>query len=468
MSSLTTLCQDHPFGGRSRLANLAAGREREWFQAYLQTLTVSLIRLYLDVGLTYEPHQQNTLLRLRDGLPEHALVRDSQGYFHREAAHEDICEVLPHHGEAAESIFPEALADERLVYYPFLNNALGVIDALGAGGGIDERTLLNDLRDTLARERKQGGRYPHTLLDRLLDDATWPCKANLRTRLHDMDELVGDISTQSVYVTIPNPLIPTIELVRADETPSPAARGVDERAARRAVVGRARRHRHVHGRAGPPRAVGGVRRRRPVRVRGDVLGGRGPARRSTTPRTPTTAASTSWSTSAPSARASRARWSASSWPATRAAPCASRTSATRGCSRSAAGSAARSRRSSSSRTSARRWWCGSDEALRRDRRGPRPVQPRPRGAAGHRRRRRRAVLRRQGQLRLAPGPDAARRGDPGPVPRGPRHARRPHEPLLVPELPARARAACTASTSASTSTCCGASSRPTAGGCPSS
>ena len=45
-----------------------------------------------------------------------------------------------------------------------------------------------------------------TLLDRLLDDATWPCKANLRTRLHDLDELVGDIATQSVYVTIPNPL----------------------------------------------------------------------------------------------------------------------------------------------------------------------------------------------------------------------------------------------------------------------
>ena len=206
VSSLTTLCQDHPFGGRSRLANLAAGREREWFQAYLQTLTVSLIRLYLDVGLTYEPHQQNTLLRLDDGMPEHALVRDSQGYFHREAAHEDLCAVIPELGEATESIFPEALADERLVYYPFVNNALGVIDALGAGGCIDERVLLDDLRTILERERKAGGRYPHTLLDRLLDDATWPCKANLRTRLNDMDELVGDIAEQSVYVTLPNPL----------------------------------------------------------------------------------------------------------------------------------------------------------------------------------------------------------------------------------------------------------------------
>ncbi len=59
----------------------------------------------------------------------------------------------------------------------------------------------------LTEERSRGGRYPATLLDRLLDDDRWPCKANLLTRAHDMDELVGDISTQSVYVTLPNPLL---------------------------------------------------------------------------------------------------------------------------------------------------------------------------------------------------------------------------------------------------------------------
>ena len=68
--------------------------------------------------------------------------------------------------------------------------------------------LLGDLRALLERERARGWRYPATLLDRLLDDDRWPCKANLRTRLHDLDELVGDISTQSVYVTIPHPLAP--------------------------------------------------------------------------------------------------------------------------------------------------------------------------------------------------------------------------------------------------------------------
>ena len=141
------LCQDHPFGGRSRLANivgaLAARPDepdvaREWFARYADVVVVSLVRLYLDLGLCFEPHQQNTLLELDGGWPERCVVRDSQGYFHREAAHADLVKVIPGLGEASESIFPEALADERLVYYPFVNNALGVIDALGAGGCIDE------------------------------------------------------------------------------------------------------------------------------------------------------------------------------------------------------------------------------------------------------------------------------------------------------------------------------------------
>lgn len=219
VSSLTSLCQDHPFGGPSRLARivyaLAARQHRrvtevgeEWFARFLDVAVVSLVRLYLDLGLCFEPHQQNTLLEMDgDGVPVRCFYRDSQGYFHRELAHEDLCQVIPRLGEASESIFPEALADERLVYYPFLNLTLGVIDALGAGGCADEAVLLARLRTCLETERARDTRYPPTLLDRLLDDKEWPCKANLRTRLNDMDELVGDISSQSVYVKVPNPLL---------------------------------------------------------------------------------------------------------------------------------------------------------------------------------------------------------------------------------------------------------------------
>lgn len=218
-SALTTLCQDHPYGGRSRLGAIVGALARrlardehevarEWFRRYLDVVIEPLVRLYVDVGLCMEPHQQNVVLELDDGWPTRAVYRDSQGYFHRAAAHADISAIIPGIGEASESIFPEALADERLVYYTFLNNALGVINALGVAGAIDERVLLDDLRGLLERERSRArsARYPATLLDRLLDDATWPCKANLLTRMNDLDELAGDFASQSIYVTIPNPL----------------------------------------------------------------------------------------------------------------------------------------------------------------------------------------------------------------------------------------------------------------------
>ena len=140
-----------------------------------------------------EPHQQNVLLELDGGWPARGVYRDSQGYFHREAAHADITAIVPGIGEASESIFPEALADERLVYYPFVNNALGVVNALGVAG-LHRRARAAARPAGAARARARagaGGRYPATLLDRLLDDATWPCKANLRTRVDDLDELAA-------------------------------------------------------------------------------------------------------------------------------------------------------------------------------------------------------------------------------------------------------------------------------------
>jgi siderophore synthetase component len=40
----------------------------------------------------------------------------------------------------------------------------------------------------------------------MLDAPTLRCKANLLTRVAGLDELVGPLETQSVYVPIPNPL----------------------------------------------------------------------------------------------------------------------------------------------------------------------------------------------------------------------------------------------------------------------
>ncbi|MEA2129811.1 MAG: hypothetical protein QOJ85_2702 [Solirubrobacteraceae bacterium] len=216
VSSLATLCQDHPYGGRSRLGAVIAaiaereGRERsdvarEWFKRYADVVLVAVVRLYLDVGLCLEPHQQSVLLELEDGWPARGIYRGGQRIFHRAAAHDDLVAIVPELADS-ESVFPEALAAQRLVYYSFVNNALGVINALGVAGAIDELTLLGDLKTLLEAERARGGRYPATGLDRLLDDATWTFKGNLLTRMHDMDELAGDVAGHATYVKILNPL----------------------------------------------------------------------------------------------------------------------------------------------------------------------------------------------------------------------------------------------------------------------
>ena len=215
ITSITSLVQDNPSGGLNRLGNIVhalANKEnrpidavaRDWFERYINVSIESLMKLFIDWGLCFEPHGQNILIELDAGYPTNCFCRDGQGFFHREAAHQDWCEVMPGKGESTASIFPEALACERLIYYPFINQVFSVINAFGTQGLIDEALLMHDLRQRMTALAQQPQRYPFTLLDVLKKEERLPCKGNLLTQLYNMDELVGDIATQSVYVTIPN------------------------------------------------------------------------------------------------------------------------------------------------------------------------------------------------------------------------------------------------------------------------
>ncbi|MEU5400344.1 IucA/IucC family protein [Streptomyces sp. NPDC005963] len=201
-------------GMHSRLSNvvdrLASSTGRppsavaaEWFLRYLDHVVRPVLWLDAVAGVALEAHQQNTLVILDvDGWPIGGRYRDNQGYYFRESRREELNRRLSGVGSVSDTFVPDDVANERFAYYLAVNNVFGLIGAFGSQGLVAEPVLLAAFRQFLVSTRALGS--PLTAL--LLETPTLRTKANLLTRLHGLDELLGPVDTQSVYVTIANPL----------------------------------------------------------------------------------------------------------------------------------------------------------------------------------------------------------------------------------------------------------------------
>lgn len=235
VTPVVALCQDHVHsthltghsdrdGPRSQLDTLIrslADREgrdtaavsEEWFRQYLAISVRPVLWLYLTHGVGLEAHQQNSVLAMEEGYPDRFYYRDNQGYYFCESTYDAVDALLPGVGERADTICRDEVTDERIRYYVIINNVFGLINAFGSAGLVDEQRLLELLRVEL-QELRQFDRDSSELLDELLTSRTIPCKANLLTRLHGMDELEGSIENQSVYTEIDNPLVTELEVTQ--------------------------------------------------------------------------------------------------------------------------------------------------------------------------------------------------------------------------------------------------------------
>ncbi|MGW0702872.1 IucA/IucC family protein [Streptomyces sp. NPDC002867] len=176
----------------------------EWFLRYLDHVVRPVLWLDATVGIALEAHQQNTLVLLDpEGWPTGGRYRDNQGYYFRESHRDELERRLPGIGAESDTFVSDDVTDERFAYYLGINNVLGLIGAFGAQHLADERVLLAAFRRFLAANASLGSPLPALLLEA----RTLRAKANLLTRLHGLDELVGPVDTQSVYVTITNPLL---------------------------------------------------------------------------------------------------------------------------------------------------------------------------------------------------------------------------------------------------------------------
>ncbi|MGW1377930.1 IucA/IucC family protein [Streptomyces sp. NPDC002446] len=181
----------------------------EWFLRYLEAVVRPLLWLDGTAGVALEAHQQNTLVLLDpDGWPVGGRYRDNQGYYFRASRRAELERRLPGIGTVSDTFVADEVADERFAYYLGINNVLGLIGAFGSQRLVREEVLLAAFRRFLTDAAAAPRAHRSPLPGRLLSAPTLRCKANLATRLHGLDELVGPVETQSVYVTLPNPLVP--------------------------------------------------------------------------------------------------------------------------------------------------------------------------------------------------------------------------------------------------------------------
>jgi spermidine-citrate ligase len=222
---IAALTQDPLPGCASLLAGIVSSRSAEegrspmqisldWFRRYLALSLEPLLWLYDEYGIALEAHQQNGVVQLDEqGYPERFYYRDSQGYYYAASMCSELEKLLPGIGSSVNA-FDDRIVEERFGYYLIVNHLCGVIQAFGGAGCADERVLLAELHAVLeACGSRAAAPHSDRFIRALLTEPSCRVKANLLTRLYDIDELERELE-QAVYAEMPNPLL--TELPRAE------------------------------------------------------------------------------------------------------------------------------------------------------------------------------------------------------------------------------------------------------------
>ena len=222
------------------------GRAAEWFLRYLDHVVRPLLWLDGTAGIALEAHQQNTLVLLDpDGWPAGGRYRDNQGYYFRESHRAALERRLPGHRRQPATPSSPTPSPTNASPTTSASTTSSVSSAPSAPSASPTNVSCSPPSASSSPVRPGLG---SPLPGQLLDGATLRCKANLLTRLHGLDELVGPVDTQSVYVTIANPLhtqrhltptellrgaSPCLPPMRAPTPPTPAARRTRDQPRRR-------------------------------------------------------------------------------------------------------------------------------------------------------------------------------------------------------------------------------------------
>jgi siderophore synthetase component len=179
---------------------------RRWFDAYFRCAIELPLRLYDEVGIVLEAHQQNSLLDFtREGYPENLYYRDVQGIGLAEHKREQLTALIPDLAKQPRLFESDKIVQNGFGYYLIFNHLFAVINRFGLDGLLSEDELLSVVGKKLQQLRPSLQILGARFIDALLKKEAIPCKANLRTRIAGLDELEAE-DELAVYILVKNPL----------------------------------------------------------------------------------------------------------------------------------------------------------------------------------------------------------------------------------------------------------------------
>jgi len=174
-----------------------------WLSKYTEITLLSLLRVFTDYGISFEAHLQNSLISLKDGMPDCYYVRDLEGVSIDRTCPSVEEWIQPLIEQDSHVLYDHETAWLRTGYYFVVNHLGSLIHTIAAYEQCSEQHYWNIVQQQLLTWRTQAALEGNSSLchhiESLLHVETLPAKANFISCF----QAKGDHPS---FIAIPNPL----------------------------------------------------------------------------------------------------------------------------------------------------------------------------------------------------------------------------------------------------------------------
>ncbi|MCM3698793.1 IucA/IucC family siderophore biosynthesis protein [Paenibacillus macerans] len=169
----------------SMLGSGQSGQADRWFARYLELSLLPLVRVAWEKGIHFEAHLQNTLLTLRDGMPEAFIIRDLEGVSVESGKAGEGPGISREQDLSGPLFYSREQAWARTSYYFIMNHLGSLIHAMARDAGVPEAHFWAIVRELLQQEYESSG---NAFAKHLLTADTFYAKRNMLSCLSGRGE----------------------------------------------------------------------------------------------------------------------------------------------------------------------------------------------------------------------------------------------------------------------------------------